>query len=215
MFQSTLPRGERLKRLVMDDLERKVSIHAPTRGATLLAVLGVFFIFVSIHAPTRGATQYYLYIQSAYLFQSTLPRGERPEAGQVQTWIRCFNPRSHEGSDTRNQPKMTCAWLFQSTLPRGERLMDMATLGLSVQFQSTLPRGERLHPLVLVVTPLDVSIHAPTRGATAPICFKTEASRCFNPRSHEGSDCTIKDMFWNGDVSIHAPTRGATLYLFI
>ena len=33
-----------------------ISIHAPTRGATLLAVFLAVSFFISIHAPTRGAT---------------------------------------------------------------------------------------------------------------------------------------------------------------
>ena len=37
----------------------KVSIHAPTRGATLLVIACVRCIAVSIHAPTRGATYKY------------------------------------------------------------------------------------------------------------------------------------------------------------
>ncbi len=33
-----------------------VSIHAPTRGATVTSQLDPYFYIVSIHAPTRGAT---------------------------------------------------------------------------------------------------------------------------------------------------------------
>ena len=35
-----------------------VSIHAPTRGATVHFILFSNFVLVSIHAPTRGATAY-------------------------------------------------------------------------------------------------------------------------------------------------------------
>ena len=35
----------------------KVSIHAPTRGATKGSAAGTIRQFVSIHAPTRGATE--------------------------------------------------------------------------------------------------------------------------------------------------------------
>ena len=34
----------------------KISIHAPTRGATLLIIADVMEDKISIHAPTRGAT---------------------------------------------------------------------------------------------------------------------------------------------------------------
>ena len=33
-----------------------VSIHAPTKGATMIEVLDIKDIPVSIHAPTKGAT---------------------------------------------------------------------------------------------------------------------------------------------------------------
>ena len=33
-----------------------ISIHAPTRGATVIRDQGSYTITISIHAPTRGAT---------------------------------------------------------------------------------------------------------------------------------------------------------------
>ena len=43
---------------VADDLLRKViSIHAPTRGATLKNQDKIHKSYISIHAPTRGATE--------------------------------------------------------------------------------------------------------------------------------------------------------------
>ena len=56
MFQSTPPRGERRD----GDGELitlfNVSIHAPARGATAVAVMPLSNCTVSIHAPARGAT---------------------------------------------------------------------------------------------------------------------------------------------------------------
>ena len=102
--------------------EGRISIHAPTRGATPAYITGATKADISIHAPTRGAT-ISAYIDSPIsLFQSTLPREERP------SWVRFplthlkisihaptrgatrhlvelfkealdFNPRSHERSD--------------------------------------------------------------------------------------------------------------------
>ena len=77
LFQSTLPREERhalaiLKGLIFDFNPRShersdnsniiysiiasISIHAPTRGATIKAVKSGDITTISIHAPTRGAT---------------------------------------------------------------------------------------------------------------------------------------------------------------
>ena len=77
MFQSTLPRRERLfvwARIKGDD---GVSIHAPTKGATCIIIISLFIS----------------------LFQSTLPRRERQINKGACNVYACFNPRSHEGSD--------------------------------------------------------------------------------------------------------------------
>ena len=36
--------------------EKRISINAPTRGATVYSVISYTVIAISIHAPTRGAT---------------------------------------------------------------------------------------------------------------------------------------------------------------
>ena len=100
VFQSTLPQGERPIVLGCRIEDLIISIHAPTRGATLdqqhLCICVHNFnprshkgsdrqwsftamkIPISIHAPTRGAT-----ISSLLLYFGGLH----------------FNPRSHKGSD--------------------------------------------------------------------------------------------------------------------
>ena len=60
-------------------LHRFVSIHAPTRGATLYGARVVSLQYVSIHAPTRGAT----------VAAPVNPIRKRS----------CFNPRTHTGCD--------------------------------------------------------------------------------------------------------------------
>ena len=44
-----------------------------------------------------GVEQVYIFL--LYVFQSTLPRGERPETATESKLITYFNPRSREGSD--------------------------------------------------------------------------------------------------------------------
>ena len=57
---------------------RAISIHAPTRGATDPSPRIRMTHPISIHAPTRGATTIRRWhLCTKYLFQSTLPRGER------------------------------------------------------------------------------------------------------------------------------------------
>ena len=79
-FQSTFPRGERQSNLDGNIAGNGVSIHVPTRGTTHGAVKGSCGKRVSIHVPTRGTTA-----------ASRQAAAENP----------CFNPRSHEGNDTK------------------------------------------------------------------------------------------------------------------
>ena len=79
---------------------------------------------------------------------------------------------------------------FQSTLPRGERpsLLRHFVVG-SFEFQSTLPRGERHYVRYYTAQIVNISIHAPARGATSRSHWANNCSVHFNPRSREGSDC--------------------------
>ena len=80
--------------------QQPISIHAPARGATGITHSAWSGLLISIHAPARGATGSEKHAnREPDQFQSTLPRGERP-SGQL-TFI-----------DSKR---------FQSTLPRGER----------------------------------------------------------------------------------------------
>ena len=167
-----------------------ISIHAPTRGATIDWVSNPLCNAISIHAPTRGATgrtpspgdgasdfnprshegsdrRQPPPCGGQFLFQSTLPRGERPLPVSPKTSsITYFNPRSHEGSDFQCYADNTDCEQFQSTLPRGERQFKPFFIKNRFIFQSTLPRGERLDADLNNLPSDTISIHAPTRGAT-------------------------------------------------
>ena len=77
IFQSTLPRRERQAILdLIGDLS-KISIHAPTQGATWQKSIVSAIFGISIHAPTQGATKQCIIPPDLHSFQSTLPRRER------------------------------------------------------------------------------------------------------------------------------------------
>ena len=168
-FQSTRPHGARHSLPSTEAFHCGFNPRAHTGrdhnlGFGFLEVYGV-----SIHAPTRGATCFAV----AYLVPP-----------------RCFNPRAHTGRDTVATISLPSIATFQSTRPHGAR-RECFRLPQQpeVMFQSTRPHGARRMNLDLMPIGIDVSIHAPTRGATGnkkPTEFTTE-------------------------VSIHAPTRGATL----
>ena len=121
-FQSTLPREERHSCLFQLLLSCFISIHAPTRGATIIEPskieelknfnprshersdfmqeTSLDTVDISIHAPTRGATYTFKVCYGYMIFQSTLPREERQFFHQLYSQQqRNFNPRSHERSD--------------------------------------------------------------------------------------------------------------------
>ena len=129
-FQSTLPRRERLYRLLLPVIQSYVSIHAPAKGATLYNMLAVttercfnprsregsdpsipeysVWSIVSIHAPAKGATSLYPILSSLLMFQSTLPRRER-----LNLLILCYHQTSvsiHAPAKgaTSNQVTDTC-----------------------------------------------------------------------------------------------------------
>ena len=98
-----------------------ISIHAPAKGATRAYVDDVKLTHISIHAPAKGATLCIFIPAGQSLFQSTLPRRERPATiATISGWLD-FNPRSREGSDRSTLIANFCQTIFQSTLPRRER----------------------------------------------------------------------------------------------
>ena len=165
LFQFTLPRGERPKRVYLphkracfnsrsrvgsDEKQakkaqrEKVSIHAPAWGATRRCRNDHLLSMVSIHAPAWGATMKAFWFLFISRFQFTLPRGERQKV---------------LGSAPLSS-------VFQFTLPRGERPQRLIAYEGQVRFQFTLPRGERPENEAMFDERLRVSIHAPAWGAT-------------------------------------------------
>ena len=120
VFQSTLPRGERQpthfltfgqigfnprSREGSDSLavtERPSDTRFNPRsreGSDAASRTGIQAFMVSIHAPARGATHRSSSQPRVRVFQSTLPRGERPAETRFCQGLCRFNPRSREGSD--------------------------------------------------------------------------------------------------------------------
>ena len=164
-----------------------ISIHAPTRGATKLALVASAFDIFQSTLPREERLVQYSHIPILAIFQSTLPREERPNVPLTNTGFINFNPRSHERSDaiTREITALTQISIHAPT--RG------ATLGWNLYnrvliFQSTLPREER-------------------RDDPETECGTVQN---FNPRSHERSDYHTVQQCRRLLISIHAPTRGAT-----
>ena len=123
----------------------KISIHAPTRGATSYGCKPDDGYAISIHAPTRGAT-----LPLCLIFISS---GD-------------FNPRSHKGSDLCRLRISMPIQIFQSTLPQGERQASRAVQYLSSVISIHAPTRGATRSFKAKGFNIKISIHAPTRGAT-------------------------------------------------
>ena len=122
---------------------RKISIHAPAKGATPSSDFRIRFYDISIHAPAKGATYYWDNSQMSVKFQSTLPRRERLDNIALTRLGWYFNPRSREGSDALFP---VGGFVFDHFNPRSREGSDLTSLVIGSQqdvFQSTLPRRER------------------------------------------------------------------------
>ena len=128
------------------DTGGRVSIHAPTRGATAMGCKNPSGISVSIHAPTRGATSIIAGARNARKFQSTHPHGVRPKsfsAAQAFLLVSIHAPT------------------------RGATILSFGLVGsldktVSIHAPTRGATSGGVQPLYL----FRVSIHAPTRGAT-------------------------------------------------
>ena len=166
MFQSTHPRGVRLRICSRGDYPAEVSINAPAWGATVLAANTHWWQRVSIHAPAWGATQAWVYIRQGKRFQSTHPRGVRPRQfffslpikqfqsthprgvrrenlGKSCNLSISFNPRTRVGCDSI---ACTISGYGPGFNPRTRVGCDLGTTkrhGHCGKFQSTHPRGVR------------------------------------------------------------------------
>ena len=146
------------------------------------------------------------------LFQSTLPREERPDEFKSYIENEHFNPRSHERSDyfTPNKNRLTHVYFNPRSHERSDHcsLYHLSVLQL---FQSTLPREERLVMDIQQANYLNISIHAPTRGATGTSIPYTSKMRVISIHAPtRGATFSVFHGTNPLNISIHAPTRGAT-----
>ena len=120
-FQSTRPRGARLRRGGNGCMRKSFNPRARAgRDKNSCSYLAPYMRFnpraragrdstviylltsatVSIHAPARGATMRYCANSFLLLFQSTRPRGARPPCRAPPRLPMGFNPRARAGRDT-------------------------------------------------------------------------------------------------------------------
>ena len=146
--------------------------------------------YISIHAPTRGATLFSSIATKVALFQSTLPRGERLLSAQAAIKQQVFQSTLPRGERQLLANSETLIEQFQSTLPRGERRVPDRQRQFTFSISIHAPTRGATCPPDLCSHLQGISIHAPTRGATSMSLTQICIRSYFNPRSHEGSDAT-------------------------
>ncbi len=153
--------------IVAGEGEGTISIHAPTRGATIARDMVDFFFIRFQSTLPRGERRYGLDGYTvANVFQSTLPRGERHPA-------------------LRSPPRISS---FQSTLPRGERqlaeLLDCVSKG-NFNPRSHEGSDDDDDDRYYVKQNFNPRSH---EGSDTNAEKTLDYLENFNPRSHEGSD---------------------------
>ena len=120
------------------------------------------------------------------VFQSTLPRRERPLKLRRGDNYGCFNPRSHAGSDQTDLGNGHREYVSIHAPTQGATELVDARKELIV-FQSTLPRRERRD---IEQRPYSTACFNPRShaGSDHECGEKFETYEGFNPRSHAGSD---------------------------
>ena len=196
VFQSTHPHGVRLIKMCTVPSLRMVSIHAPTRGATLESLPWPRSPQNRFNPRTHTGCDVLYYLKSVCFqtFQSTHPHGVRllfqiMYAHQSDG----FNPRTHTGCDVALFGTTAKQWRVSIHAPtRGATYLPEREPPSSM-FQSTHPHGVRLLSEVGYDTPIfrfqSTHPHGVRRFRYFPPACPTAS---FNPRTHTGCDSLLR-----------------------
>ena len=189
VFQSTRPRGARPRAVRRAEVVVRVSIHAPTRGATRSARARRSGRCCFNPRAHEGRDYHHRVNWGRVVpFQSTRPRGARPYAG----------------------PPWAIESPFQSTRPRGARPIARVRKHVHIVVSIHAPTRGATGLSRQAAHGQDVSIHAPTRGATGHTVYSERMGRFQSTRPRGARPRVLGAGLRHQRVSIHAPTRGAT-----
>ena len=189
---------------------------------------------VSIHAPTRDATlANYKHYKTISEFQSTHPHGMRLDlTAKTETSITLVSIHAPTRDATHRDGAMRGSIMFQSTHPHGMRLGSSPRLFLPAYVSIHAPTRDATPNKITLRIDGKVSIHAPTRDATSSHKDRCKRNKFQSTHPHgmrqlasvpiSGSSvfqsthphgmrqrptkrCNLPMI-----VSIHAPTRDAT-----
>ena len=149
---------------------RRISIHAPTGGATIAKPIEEWEPKISIHAPTGGATAKKLIITVSFRISIHAPTGGATSTRVVICIPDEISIHAPTGGATISFPLIQIRSRFQSTLPRGERRPWFYKVLFHIRdFNPRSHGGSDVSRGVPLCDPYRISIHAPTGGATAKV----------------------------------------------
>jgi len=151
---------------------------------------------VSIHAPTRGATIAARLCSEGDLFQFTRPRGARPQPCKMPALFTGFNSRAHAGRDG------TCGRSAHTPAGFNSRAHAGRDTGLSrstvsfILFQFTRPRGARPDDTPQKTAPASFNSRAHAgRDYRSPTEINRHVRFQFTrPRGARQDDCQTLDL---------------------
>ena len=192
-FNPRSPHGERRENDSRALRRCVISIHAPRTGSDPQNRRHAPRVRISIHAPRTGSDR------------------KRPLAGTKKN---DFNPRSPHGErQSRCLQSSHEALHFNPRSPHGERLEHGDIVQPQTDFNPRSPHGERLLGLIVGITAVSISIHAPRTGSDMTGLRLGHPSHNFNPRSPHGErPDTRLTIAQTGVFQSTLPARGATRY---
>ena len=212
-FQSTRPRGARLRAVVIADGPNTFQSTRP-RGARLFVGAGNrrgprgfnprARVGRDIFGPDGG--------RPGVQFQSTRPRGARPGDSACRFRAARVSIHAPAWGATPKKCGANLQTVFQSTRPRGARHVCMSSAARFSRFQSTRPRGARPIHGFLPEMVGQVSIHAPAWGATIAQLPAGHDTRVSIHAPAWGATARAGQSHAVPEVSIHAPAWGATCH---
>ena len=167
---------------------RRISIHAPPRGATGCSFQNNLWAIISIHAPPRGATKAkFAGMRIPAISIHAPPRGATRNYAIHGRRVN-FNSRPSARGDAGLSLTEVSTSISIHAPPRGATLLGAEQLWRQLHFNSRPSARGDFNFYREAFDSLIISIHAPPRGATA--CTASTANVYH--------------------ISIHAPPRGAT-----
>ena len=210
-FQSTLPHGERRKKVRLPKYKDKVSIHAPTWGATCLTCTQIRFVNCFNPRSHMGSdiigTEYDM---QNNVFQSTLPHGERLTAISTKQ-SRQVSIHAPTWGATPSLTANVSDFVVSIHAPTWGATTAKGILYTAVSFNPRSHMGSDIINTLKLYIMTSFNPRSHMGSDVASITDLVSLPISFNPRSHMGSDCSSPHSHFLPSVSIHAPTWGATL----